>query len=25
MGGQIRLPVTLVPGDLSETEIDAVS
>lgn len=25
MGGQIRLPVTLVPGGLSETEIDAVS
>jgi nucleotide-binding universal stress UspA family protein len=24
-GGQIRLPVTLVPGGLSETEIDAVS
>ena len=25
MGGQIRLPVTLVPGGLSEAEIDAVS
>lgn len=24
-GGQLRLPVTLVPGGLSETEIDAVS
>jgi hypothetical protein len=24
-GGQMRLPVTLVPGALSETEIDAVS
>jgi hypothetical protein len=25
MGGQIRLPVTLVPGGLSQAEIDAVS
>jgi nucleotide-binding universal stress UspA family protein len=25
MGGQVRLPVTLVPGSLSEAEIDAVS
>lgn len=25
MGGHIRLPVTLVPGELSETEIDAVT
>ena len=25
MGGQVRLPVTLVPGGLSEAEIDAVS
>jgi nucleotide-binding universal stress UspA family protein len=25
MGGQIRLPVTLVPGELSESEIDAVT
>ena len=25
MGGQIRLPVTLVPGGLSEAEIDAVT
>jgi nucleotide-binding universal stress UspA family protein len=25
MGGQIRLPVTLVPGGLSETEIDSLT
>jgi nucleotide-binding universal stress UspA family protein len=25
MGGQIRLPITLVPGHLSEAEIDAVT
>ena len=25
MGGQMRLPVTLVPGALSEAQIDAVT